>query len=61
MFKLPGQTIGDTWYVVRDGVAHCFFCTSPEPDADWHWEARAVDSGGFPPRLTRDDGAFTNW
>ena len=47
MFKLPGQTIGDTWYVVRDGVAHCFFCTSPEPDADWHWDIGHAVSGNL--------------
>ena len=38
MFRLPGHTIGDSWYIVHEGVAHCFFCTSPEPDADWHWD-----------------------
>ena len=38
MFSLPGYTIGDAWFAVNDGVAHCFFCTSPAPDADWHWD-----------------------
>ncbi|MDE2994031.1 MAG: glycosyl hydrolase family 32, partial [Chloroflexota bacterium] len=38
MFTLPGYTIGDAWLAVSDGVAHCFFCTSPPPDADWHWD-----------------------
>ena len=38
MFSLPGQTIGDAWYIVSDGLAHCFFCTSPPPNADWHWD-----------------------
>ena len=38
MFSLPGSTIGDAWFAVNDGVAHCFFCTSPPPDADWHWD-----------------------
>ncbi len=38
MFSLPGHTIGDAWFAVNDSVAHCFFCTSPEPDADWHWD-----------------------
>ena len=37
MFSLPGNTIGDAWFVIHDGVAHCFFCTSP-PNADWHWD-----------------------
>ena len=38
MFTLPGYTIGDAWFVVNDGLAHCFFCTSPPPNSDWHWD-----------------------
>ena len=38
MFHLPGFTIGDSWFVVRDGVAHGFFCTSPEPRPSWNWD-----------------------
>ena len=38
MFTLPGYTIGDAWFIVNAGLAHCFFCTSPPPDADWHWD-----------------------
>ena len=38
MFSLPGHTIGDCWFVVHDGTAHCFFCTSPEPQPSWHWD-----------------------
>ena len=38
MFRLPGYTIGDSWFVVGDGVAHGFFCTSPEPRPSWNWD-----------------------
>lgn len=38
MFTLPGYTIGDAWFIVNAGIAHGFFCTSPPPDADWHWD-----------------------
>jgi len=38
MFSLPGYAIGDAWFVIHDGAAHCFFCTSPPPNADWHWD-----------------------
>ncbi len=38
MFTLPGHTIGDSWFAVHDGTAHCFFCTSPDPDPSWHWD-----------------------
>ena len=38
MFNLPDHTIGDAWYIVSEGVAHCYFCTSSEPDPDWHWD-----------------------
>ena len=38
MFSLPGHTIGDAWFLIHDGAAHCFFCTSPPPNADWHWD-----------------------
>ncbi|MAG34852.1 MAG: hypothetical protein CL878_01160 [Dehalococcoidia bacterium] len=38
MFSLPGYAIGDAWFAIDDGVAHCFFCTSPPPNADWHWD-----------------------
>lgn len=38
MFSLPGHTIGDCWFVVHEGAAHCFFCTSPKPDPSWHWD-----------------------
>ena len=31
MFSLPGHTIGDAWFLIHDGAAHCFFCTSPPP------------------------------
>ena len=45
MFSLPGSTIGDAWFAVCDGVAHCFFCTSPAPDAGWHWDIGHAVSG----------------
>ena len=38
MFTLPGHTIGDCWFAVHDGAAHCFFCTSPKPQPSWHWD-----------------------
>ncbi|MCY3911905.1 MAG: hypothetical protein OXG43_01505 [Chloroflexi bacterium] len=38
MFSLPGFSIGDSWFVVSDGVAHGFFCTSPEPRPSWNWD-----------------------
>ena len=38
MFSLPGHTIGDAWFAVHEGTAHCFFCTSPAPDPSWHWD-----------------------
>ena len=38
MFSLPGHTIGDAWFVVHQGTAHCFFCTSQKPDPSWHWD-----------------------
>ena len=44
MFRLPGFTIGDSWFVVRDGVAHGFFCTSPEPRPSWNWDIGHVVS-----------------
>ena len=45
LFRLPDYTIGDTWYIVHEGMAHCFFCTSPEPDASWHWDIGHAVSG----------------
>lgn len=36
VFSLPGYAIGDAWFSVNNGVAH-FFCMSPLPKADWHW------------------------
>lgn len=42
MLQLPGQYIGDSWYFVHKGIAHCFFLTAPEtiPLAErWnHWD-----------------------
>ena len=38
MFTLPGHTVGDCWFVVHDGAAHCFFCTSPKLQPSWHWD-----------------------
>ena len=45
MFSLPGSTIGDSWFVVSDGVAHGFFCTSSDPDIpSYNWDIGHVVS-----------------
>jgi beta-fructofuranosidase len=42
LLELPGQYIGDSWYFVHEGTAHCFFLTAPETiplTERWnHWD-----------------------
>ena len=65
MPRAPGSVDADLFPVQigwRDGYAYSPDVPGLGVELDESVaEARAVDSGGFPPRLTRDDGAFTNW
>lgn len=42
MLKIPGRYIGDAWYYVDDGTAHCYFLTQPDStslnERGLHWD-----------------------
>ena len=42
MLKIPGRYIGDAWYYVDDGKAHCYFLTQPDStslnERGLHWD-----------------------